>query len=44
MLLDSAGAEPQWLRGSARRFDAKEWRAIVAAAQLLATRCAGARG
>lgn len=40
MHLDSAAAEPQWLRGAARRFDAKQWAKVIAAAQLLATRCA----
>jgi hypothetical protein len=38
MLLDAAAAEPQWLRGSERRFESSKWAAVIAAAQLLATR------
>jgi hypothetical protein len=39
MLLDAAAAEPQWLRGRERRFESKKWAAVIAQAQLLATRC-----
>ncbi|WIA41085.1 hypothetical protein OEZ86_004716 [Tetradesmus obliquus] len=38
LLLDAAAAEPQWLRGSERRFESSKWAGVIAAAQLLATR------
>lgn len=37
-LLDAAAAEPQWLRGRARRFEVAAWDKVIKASQLLALR------
>jgi hypothetical protein len=38
-LMDSANAEPHWLRGSARQFDGDAWARVLSASQVLAMRC-----
>lgn len=38
-LLDAAAAEPQWLRGSARRFERGAWADVITKSQVLAMRC-----
>lgn len=39
-LLEAAKAEPQWLRGAGRQFDAIAWAKVIAQTQQLALRCA----